>query len=105
MKTFTDKSYWVKLYVGGPLTFIEQCCREHVLSGLCVTIKENKYIYTMGEETGVEIEFINYPKYPDSPESIWDSAMTLGQTIVERCHQGSFTIMDPDKVFTYDRRG
>lgn len=104
MQTFEGKTYWCKIYTAGPVEFIEQCCRETVMSGLCVNIKENKYIYKMGEETGVEIEFINYPKYPDTPESIWDKAVTLGQTIMERTYQGSYTVMDANRVVTYDRR-
>jgi hypothetical protein len=102
--TYTSDSYWVKIYVAGPVNEIEQVCREYVTKGLCVNIKENKYIYKYGEETGVEIELINYPKYPEGPGFIWHDACELASKIMERICCGSYTVMDKEKVVTYDRR-
>jgi hypothetical protein len=104
MKTYTSKSYWVKIYIAGPMEMIEQCCREFVLPGGCVNITPNKYIYTHGEETGAIIEIIEYPKYPSDENSIRDKAIDLAQFIMEQLHQGSYTVMDNKQVITYDRR-
>ena len=105
VKSFDGESYWVKIYIAGPVHEIEQVCREHVLKGGCINIKQNKYIYTHGEETGVEIEFINYPKYPAGPSVIWEDAKELAHKIMNTIHAGSYTVMDRKEVYTFDRRG
>lgn len=104
MKSYSGDSYWVKIYIAGPLHEIEQICRKYVLTGNCVNIKENKYIYTHGEETGVEIELINYPKYPQGPIQIWNDARNLAHIIMEEICAGSYTVMDRKEVYTFDRR-
>jgi len=104
MKIYQSGSYSVKIYIAGAMNIIEQACREHVVKGLCVNIKPNKYIYTYGEETGAEIELINYPKYPKSNEEIWVEAVCLGNKLMSALFCGSFTVMDGEKAITYDRR-
>ena len=100
------KTYWVKIYIAGPIWLIEQVCREYVLKGGCVTITPTNYIYTMGEESGAEISLINYPRYPkDNPqEDLLLEAIELGGLICERCAQGSFTVMTPHDTHFFSRR-
>jgi hypothetical protein len=104
MKTYESESYWVKIYIAGDMSQIEQACREYVTKGLCVNIKANKYIYTYGEETGAEIELINYPKYPKGPAIIWEDALNLAHMIMNKIYAGSYTVMDRKEVYTFDRR-
>lgn len=100
----TSPTYWVKIFIAGPLDEIEQACRKFCLKGLCVTVTPTNYIYTFGEESGVEIGIINYPRFPKEPEEILDTAQDLGFALMEDCCQGSFTIMTPDKTTFYSRR-
>lgn len=102
--THNEQSYWVRIYVSGPIPMIEQCCREFVLEGLCVTVTPTNYIFTHGEQTGAIIEIINYPVYPSSPEEQWDKAIDLANFILDNTHQGSYTVMDAENVITFDRR-
>jgi hypothetical protein len=99
-----EQSYWVKIYISGPIEMIDQCCREFVLDGLCVNVTETQYIFTHGEQQGATIELINYPVYPKTPEEIWDTAIDLANFILDNTHQGSYTVMDPDQAITFDRR-
>lgn len=104
METYKAHTYWVKIYIAGPVHEIEQVCREFVLTGLCVSIKENKYIYTYGEEIGTEIELIRYPKYPKDESEILELAKELANKIMNKIKCGSFTLMDSNEAITYDRR-
>ena len=97
-------TYWAKIYIAGPIVQIEQICREYCERGACVTVTPTNYIYTMGEEDGAEVGFINYPRFPKSPEDILEQAEDLGCELLEKCHQGSFTIMTPDRTYFYSRR-
>ena len=102
-----EQSYWVRIYISGPIDMIKQVCREYVLCGLCVTITPTTYIFSHGEEEGAMIELIRYPKYPDSPgdeSDCWDVMCELAEFICDNIHQGSYTVMDPDQAITFDRR-
>ena len=103
-REYIEKTYWVRIYISGPLEMIEQCCREFVLDGLCVTVTPTKYIFTHGEETGVVVELINYPVYPTMDNDIWRTATELADFLLDNTHQGSYTVMDPTKTYTFDRR-
>lgn len=101
MEINKESTFWAKIFIAGPVDQIEQVCREYVLTGLCVNIKQNKYIYTHGEETGVEIELINYPKYPAEFEMIEAKAFGLAKSIMNKICCGSFTIMTPATTTSY----
>lgn len=98
-------TYWAKIYIAGSIDKIEQVCREWCMRGACVTVTPTNYIYTMGEERGAEVGFINYPRFPKSKEEILCNAQELADELMERCCQGSYTIMTPDGTTFYSRRG
>lgn len=100
----TSETFWAKIYIAGPLEIIEQICREYVMKGECVQVTNTKYIYTMGEEKGVEIGFINYPRFPRSKEEIKERAIELGNMILDKTFQGSYTIVMPDETIFFSRR-
>lgn len=104
MNTYRESSYWVRIYIAGDLAVIEYTCRAYVTQGLCVNVTPNKYIYKYGEETGAIIELIQYPKYPDKSEMIWAQAECLANSLLDKLHAGSYTIMDSSEVYTFDRR-
>lgn len=106
MSTVIKKAdtYWAKIFIAGPIEQIEQTCREYALKGACVTVTPTKFIYTYGEETGVEIGLINYPRFPKKNEDIRAEAEALGFALLEECCQGSFTVMAQDETTFYSRR-
>lgn len=98
-------TYWAKIYIAGPVDQIEQVCREYCTEvGLCVTVTPTKFIYKYGEETGVEVGLINYPRFPASPDEIDRKAMELGELILQRTYQGSFSLMTPTQTTFVTRR-
>ena len=105
MKELRCKTFWAKIYIAGPLDIIEQILRKEMLNGLCVTVTPTKYIYTGGEETGVEIGLINYPRFSTEDFSeITGMAIDIGERIMIGCHQMSYTVMTLDETYYFSRK-
>ncbi len=96
MQTKTEKTWWAKIYLSGPITVIEQTCREDCLAeGLCVTVTPTRFIYTGGEETGAEVGLINYPRFPSDSETITSRARALAVRLLDATCQHSVLVMTP----------
>lgn len=98
------KTYQVKIYLSGNLDIIKQTCREYCMVGLCVTIQAVTFVYTGGEEFGVEIGLINYPRFPDTKENILNKAIELAALCRDKAFQHSFLVMDNEDTFYHSSR-
>lgn len=86
------------IFIAGDLDQAKQVCREVCMAGgLCVTVEPIAYIYMGGEEAGVRVGLINYPRFPESRESLEGKAMALAEKLRERLCQHSFTVVGPDE--------
>ena len=92
-------TYTAQIYIAGDIAIAKQLCREHCLAiGLCVTVEVVDYIYTGGEEAGVRVGLINYPKFPSTPDEIWRKATALAERLLVRLCQHSYTIVASDRT-------
>lgn len=92
-------THTAKIYLCGSLETIKNTCRQYCLKiGLCVTITETLFIYTGGEEYGVEIGLINYPRFPETPESILSKAQELAALCRDAAFQHSYLIVTPSET-------
>lgn len=97
MRSETVETYWVKLYLSGPIEIAKQIIREDCLAkGLCVTIEPTTFIYTGGEEAGYVVGFINYPRFPASISEIFGRAESLAHKLLEGTFQRSVLMMGPN---------
>jgi hypothetical protein len=95
-------TFWARIYIAGDIHQAKQVCREECYQqGLCVTVQPTSYIYTGGEEAGVIIGLINYPRFPSSSAEIIEQAVRLGCSLMERLCQRSFSLMTPDQTIRY----
>jgi ferredoxin len=60
--------------------------------GQCVTISPTHFAYVHGEEPGVVIGFINYPRYPYSEAEIRNRARNLAERLMKKFKQYRVTI-------------
>jgi hypothetical protein len=98
-------TYWVKLYMSGPIEVAKQVCRKECLrEGLCVMIEPTTYIYTGGEESGFVIGLINYPRFPSTLQVIYERAIKLANILLEETHQSSVLIQTPTETRWLSRR-
>ncbi|WP_437881063.1 hypothetical protein [Pseudomonas sp. LRF_L74] len=99
MRIELTPTYWVKIYLSGPIEQAKQVLRRECLAeGLCVTVEPTTYIYTGGEETGYVVGLINYPRFPSSPERIRSRAISLASTLLAETYQHSALVMDQNTI-------
>lgn len=99
MNTKTVDTFWVKIYLSGPLAVIEQTCRQECLdAGLCVTVDPTRFIYTGGEETGAVVGLVNYPRFPCAPGDLVIRARALALNLLEATFQSSVMVMTPSRT-------
>lgn len=93
------------IFIAGDVEQAKQVCREYCFdAGLCVTVKPVTYIYTGGEESGVRVGLINYPRFPSTEGELRVKARDLAETLMRRLCQHSFSIVGPDRTDWYSRR-
>lgn len=95
----------VDIFIAGDPEQAKQVCREFCMSeGACVTVEPVSYVYTGGEEAGVRVGLINYPRFPAPAKVIQEKAERLAERLMERLCQHSYSIVGPELTFWYSRR-
>lgn len=98
-------TFWAHIYIAGDIAHARQACREYCLAvGLCVTIEPLEFIYTGGEEAGIRVGLINYPRFPSDPPQIKEKATALAGLLKTRLCQHSYSIVTPDETVWHSTR-
>jgi hypothetical protein len=99
IQTKSENTHWVKIYLSGPISVIEQTCRQACKEeGMCVTVEPTKFIYTGGEEVGAVVGLVNYPRFPKDREAINSRARSLAVRLLEATLQDSAMVMTPEQT-------
>jgi len=76
-----------------------EVCQEYCDEiGLGLTFTETTFIYTKGNEQGVIIGLINYPRFPSTKEEIKEKALTLASRLKEALEQIRMSIVFSDET-------
>jgi hypothetical protein len=95
----------VSIFIAGDFDKARDVCRAYCDEvGLCVTVTPTTYVYTGGEEAGVTVGFINYPRFPKGAEEIEAAAIHLGKRLREALRQESFSVQTPAATFWFSWR-
>ncbi|HEX8413388.1 MAG TPA: hypothetical protein VF637_05815 [Sphingomicrobium sp.] len=98
-------SYPVSIFIAGSVWDAESACRDFCDEvGFCVTVTETNYCFTGGEEAGVIVGLINYPRFPAEPWEIRNRATDLAALLCDRLKQQSYTIQTPEKTVWISHR-
>ena len=98
-------SYKVEIFLSGPIEVAKQVLREDCKrKGLCVTIEETLFIYTGGEENGYRVGLLNYPRFPDTAENLWNRAVYLAEKLLEVTFQNSALVTDWENTLWLSNR-
>lgn len=93
------------IFMAGDLAQAKQVCREYCFAvGLCVAVEPVDFIYTGGEESGVRIGLINYPRFPATFEALHLRASELAELLMLRLCQHSYSIVGPGQTEWFSRR-
>jgi len=102
LKRVAGDSFTARIFVAGDYQVAKEVCREYVVTGVCVQIKECDYIFTGGQESGVEVTLINYMRFPSCPEAITEEAILLAEQLIIRLHQLSASVVtDWESIFIH----
>lgn len=89
-------SYPISIYMAGDYSKAVAICQRYCdAQGLCVTVEPCVYVYTGGQEDGVRVGLINYPRFPKTPDELDAIAQDLAWWLRLGLDQESFTIETP----------
>ena len=105
MKIVTEHSFSIQIYIAGDISVIKQTCRAYCMEdGLCVTITPTDFIYTGGEESGVCVGIVNYPRFPLTKKELYEKAIRLANELIVVAHQWTALVVTPEMTVWLSRR-
>lgn len=101
MKASTVGTVVVTIHMAGDFAETKRLLRKACYyQGLCVTVSAETFIYTGGEEEGVRIGLVNYPRFPSDISSIQDRAIALAeQLVVDLCQKTALVVGPVETVW------
>ncbi len=91
-----QQGYEGNLYsVGYIRKLLKEYCDTHKLA---VTLTETEFIYVDGDEPGVVVGLINYPRFPSKPEDIRCRALEIAKILQIRLKQERVSIVTPSET-------
>lgn len=86
-----------------PVSVLKKVCQDYCDSiGLCVSITELQFCYTDGNEPGIMVGFINYPRFPSENQEIINHARVLAIALKRAAKQKRCSIVFPDETVMLD---
>lgn len=103
--TKSAPTYQAQIYIAGDIGRIKQICAAYCMEvGLCVTVEPVDFVYTGGAESGARIGLINYPRFPNEPQAIRETAIALADRLRTELFQHSYSIVMPDETIWHTVR-
>ena len=101
-----ENTYEVKIYVGLRIGYSDvyhsleeakQICQKYVDEiGWCVTVTETEFIYKGGNEKGIIVGIIQYPRFPLPTETINTRVFELAQALLDGLEQQRLSVVFSD---------
>jgi hypothetical protein len=101
----TAISFNVDIHMAGDIQRAGQLLQSLcIVKGMCVSLTPQSFIYTGGREEGFKVGFINYPRFPCSPDEIVDTAKFVAEFLMGDLGQHSYSIVTPVETIWRSRR-
>lgn len=105
MKITRCTSWPVSIFIAGDIEKAKEICAAYCDEvGLCITVTPTDYVYRGGQDAGVIVGLINYPRFPAEHSAITDTAVELAKFLRTGLGQESFSIQTPDETAFYSWR-
>jgi hypothetical protein len=99
MNTSKAETIIVTIHMAGSLDEAKRLLRKICYyEGLCVTISAETFIYTGGEEEGMCIGLVNYPRFPSDVTTILSRACSIAERLVVDLCQKSALVVGPTET-------
>lgn len=66
--------------------------------GICVSVTPTKFIYKDGNEDGIAVGLINYPRFPETVAGLKIKAIDVAQILMHEFKQSKVSIVFPDET-------
>lgn len=106
------KAYNVQIWVGlrkgytdeiVSMETVRSICDKHINeSKNCVTITPTEFRYVAGNEPGVIVGLINYPRFPRTRKEIRKRAFALAEILMTELGQFRVTVTTPYKSYMFE---
>lgn len=94
-----------KVYVAGDYNTARQILNDYCsANGACFSIHPMDYIYTGGEEAGLCVTLINYPRFPKSEKELAELAEHIGWLLAGGLNQKSYSVEGPETTRWFSSR-
>lgn len=100
----TVSTWWANIYVGLRVASSKvvydvgdarAICAEYCKCGLCVTVTPTTFVYTGGDEPGVIVGLINYPRFPKDEHELRVLAVGLADDLLRGLKQLRVSVQMP----------
>jgi hypothetical protein len=100
-----EPAHYVWIWIAGDAQEAKRICQAYCLRvGLCVTVTKTDFVYTGGFEEGVQVGLVNYPRFPTSPEQLWETAEILALELIEGLYQHSALVQSGSRAVWITKR-
>jgi hypothetical protein len=90
------QSHTIRIWIAGDYSDALRCARAFCAKeGACFAVQPVDYVYTGGQEAGVCVTLINYPRFPESGASLHSKAQRLAGLMCSELFQHSYSIEGP----------
>ncbi len=110
-----EPAWWANIYVGTydkdeglniNIDELKWVCQDYCDEiGYCVSFTPTNFIYSHGDEPGVIVGCIQYPRFPKTNEENRRRALVLSEKLMKKANQCRVTIMMPDDVIMLTKEG
>ena len=91
------KSYSGKVF---NIEMAEKICQDYVDKiGWCVTVTKTRYIYKNGNEDGVIVGIIQYPRFPKPEHCIKEQTFKLAKNLLKGLEQNRVSVEINQEIF------
>ncbi len=90
-------TYWVEIRMAGDIADAKRLLRQECYRrGLCVTVQAADFVDTGGEEAGIVVGLLNYPRFPSEPADILYRAREIALALMPHLNQKSALLVAAD---------
>lgn len=94
----------VRIYMAGDIETAKRWLRQECWRDpICVTVEPTTFIYTGGEEGGLVVGLLNYPRFPSSRDRLVDRACEIAVGLRDACAQKTALVVGPDLTEWFPR--
>lgn len=100
-----EKSFPITIHMAGKYSTAQKILKKYCDAvGFCVTLNTVEYIYKDGNEYGIRVGLINYPRFPNDPATLTSKAIEIAELLREGLKQESFSVETPVETIWYSYR-